>query len=215
MQSERSFLILSSDCLCVPCLKPTAPTISNWLCESVARDEDCVLAADGARESPGGTFQMLYTYFLSCCSQVWGVRLGTAWVRCGAGCLDFTEDVQHDDAADVEEADKHHCLRAKLHALWILGEEGQLVALAVRAALALWEWSSLVGGFAARNSTLPCAFFCWCVHVINSWTEDLFVLFKVDGLLYLFSQTINNLITYSFKLYEVQDPSTQPFASLL
>jgi hypothetical protein len=51
--------------------------------------------------------------------------------------------------------------------------------------------------------------------VVNSWTEDLFVLFKVDGLLYLFSQTINNLITYSFKLYEEQDPSTRPFASLL
>lgn len=43
--------------------------------------------------------------------------MGTGCVRDGAGCLHFAEDVQHDDAADVEEADEHHCLRAELHAL--------------------------------------------------------------------------------------------------
>jgi len=89
--------------------------------------------------------------------------------------------MQHNDAADVEKANEHDGLGTELHALGVLREESELVALAISAALALWKGGSFVGGFAACYSTLPCAFFCWGVHVVNSLAEDLFVLFKVDG----------------------------------
>jgi len=45
--------------------------------------------------------------------------------------------MQHNDAADVEKANEHDGLGTELHALGVLREESELVALAISAALAL------------------------------------------------------------------------------
>lgn len=68
--------------------------------------------------------------------------------------------MQDDDAANVKKTNEHHSLGTEFHALGVLREESELVALAVSAALALRKGSSLVGWFAARNSTLASALFC-------------------------------------------------------
>ena len=106
-------------------------------------------------------------HWLSRCSQVVcasHVGLRRSSRACWACCFDLAENVQDDDAADVKKTNEHHSLGTEFHALGVLREESELVALAVSAALALRKGSSLVGWFAARNSTLASALFCWGVH---------------------------------------------------
>lgn len=97
----------------------------------------------------------------SCCSQVVDSDVGRGRGLGGdRGALDLAEDVEDDDTADVEETDQHDCLGAELEASGVFREEGQLVALAVCAALLLRERRALVPGLAAVDYTLFCAFFC-------------------------------------------------------
>lgn len=116
----------------------------------------------------------------SCCSQVVRSDVGRGRGLGGyRGALDLAEDVEDDDTADVEQTDQHDCLGAELEAGGVLREEGELVALAVSAALFLGERRALVPGLAAVEYTLLCAFFCLLlclllIHVASGWKGELF-----------------------------------------
>lgn len=76
-----------------------------------------------------------------------------------ACALDLAEDVEHHDDTDVQEADEHYGLWGQLEAVRVLGEEGELVALAVGPALAHGERRASALLLGAVNGALLGAFF--------------------------------------------------------
>ena len=78
---------------------------------------------------------------------------------CGHACgLDLAEDVEDDHAADVKQTDHHDGLGLELPAGTVLAEVGELVSLAVSAALASAQWRAFALLLRALLHTLACAF---------------------------------------------------------
>ena len=91
------------------------------------------------------------------CSQVglWG------WLGRLSDCLDFGEDMQHDNDAHVNETDQHHSVWLQLESISLLGKECKLVSLVVlRVSLHVRQPCVLVGLLCSGQGTCPSPFSC-------------------------------------------------------